>query len=198
MRLGKTEEKRDSILQAAAKVFSKKGFYQARIEDISREAGVGKGTVYEYFSSKEALFKNMLVDLNREHFETVYEGCPPMGSVVRRLEKILVLHFKFIENQRDVGRLLIESHFSLGKEIHLWLWELQLEKIKDLAKIIDAGAAQGEFRRDVDVYLAAHIVFGAVAAVSGMIIMEEIPSGKLENLARNTLALVLRGLKVDT
>ena len=190
------EGKRDKILRAAAEIFSKKGFHQARIEDISKEAGIGKGTVYEYFSSKEALFKDMLEHVSQQHFKTLHDRANHEGSVTEQIKNILIHHFKFIGEQRNVGRLLIESHFSLGKETHRWLWELQLEKIRDLADIIREAVVKGELRNDVDTYMAAHFVFGAIASISGMIIMEAIPQEKLEDLAEDTLDLVLSGLKI--
>ncbi|MFB0516836.1 MAG: TetR/AcrR family transcriptional regulator [Candidatus Neomarinimicrobiota bacterium] len=48
--------KREPIIQAAIKVFAHEGLSKGRIDDIAKEAGVGKGTVYEYFRSKEELF----------------------------------------------------------------------------------------------------------------------------------------------
>src|SRR5688500_16252429 len=48
------------ILNAALRVFAKKGFAAARIDDIAAEAGIAKGTVYLYFDSKEAMFKGLL------------------------------------------------------------------------------------------------------------------------------------------
>lgn len=44
--------KRDMILAAAIRVFSQKGYHHTRMEEIAIEAGIGKGTIYEYFSSK--------------------------------------------------------------------------------------------------------------------------------------------------
>ena len=49
-------DKRERILAAAKKVFAMRGFAGATISDIARQAEIGKGTVYEYFNSKEDLF----------------------------------------------------------------------------------------------------------------------------------------------
>ncbi|WP_181409820.1 TetR/AcrR family transcriptional regulator [Martelella alba] len=54
------EERRRIILDAALTVFAEKGFANARIEDIARLAGIGKGTVYLYFSDKQALFMGLI------------------------------------------------------------------------------------------------------------------------------------------
>ncbi|MDH7498134.1 MAG: helix-turn-helix domain-containing protein, partial [Syntrophomonadaceae bacterium] len=53
------KEKRQLILEAAARVFSQRGYHQAKVEEIAAAAGVGKGTVYEYFDSKLELFQQM-------------------------------------------------------------------------------------------------------------------------------------------
>ena len=52
------EEKKVLIISAALKVFSKSGYSKTSIQDISDFAGIGKGTVYQYFRSKEELFKS--------------------------------------------------------------------------------------------------------------------------------------------
>ncbi len=54
------EGKRIEIINAAIKVISELGFEGAKIEDIAKEAGIGKGTVYEYFESKNTLFLEMI------------------------------------------------------------------------------------------------------------------------------------------
>ncbi len=56
------EERRRIILDAALATFAAKGFASARIEDIAKAAGVGKGTVYLYFPDKESLFKSLIGD----------------------------------------------------------------------------------------------------------------------------------------
>ena len=55
-----SEEKRTAILEAATQTFAEKGFHAARISDVAELAGVGKGTVYLYFSSKEDLLLSIL------------------------------------------------------------------------------------------------------------------------------------------
>jgi AcrR family transcriptional regulator len=57
---GDRATKRHQLLQAAAAVFARKGYHAARIADIARAAGVAKGTVYEYFPTKEELFYALL------------------------------------------------------------------------------------------------------------------------------------------
>ncbi|MEN6392180.1 MAG: helix-turn-helix domain-containing protein, partial [Syntrophomonas sp.] len=54
--------KRELIIEAAIKVFSQKGYHNTRMEEIAQAAGIGKGTIYEYFESKLQLFQSMMED----------------------------------------------------------------------------------------------------------------------------------------
>jgi AcrR family transcriptional regulator len=56
IQLSRKEEKRALIIEAAAKVFARRGFAGTLMAEIAIEAGIGKGTLYEYFDSKENLF----------------------------------------------------------------------------------------------------------------------------------------------
>ncbi len=56
--------RREQILDAAARVFSERGFHQARSRDVAEEAGVSNGTVYNYFKSKEDILLGLLDRLN--------------------------------------------------------------------------------------------------------------------------------------
>lgn len=54
------EDRKVEIIKASAKIFAEHGYHKAKIEDIAKEAGVGKGTIYEYFDSKKELFQEMI------------------------------------------------------------------------------------------------------------------------------------------
>ena len=68
------EDKRENILHAATDVFSKYGFHGAKMEDIAREANIGKGTIYGYFNSKESLFYEMIKHGIKEYEKGLNRG----------------------------------------------------------------------------------------------------------------------------
>ena len=53
------KKKQKEIIEAAIAIFSREGYHRTKIKDVADQAGVGKGTVYEYFDSKEDLFLRM-------------------------------------------------------------------------------------------------------------------------------------------
>lgn len=97
--MAKREKGREEdILKAAAYVFAQKGFHKATIEEIAEEAGVGKGTVYEYFTNKDSLFVKTL-----EYNLKLYHS---------RLKK-------FVDEEKGfIGKLyrFIDFHSSIARE----------------------------------------------------------------------------------
>lgn len=73
-RPGKVERRR-RILDAARRVFARRGFAATRMSDVATQAKVGKGTLYEYFRGKEELFANLVLTVAREALEAlIYKG----------------------------------------------------------------------------------------------------------------------------
>ena len=71
------EEKKKAVLAAARTVFAKKGLASAKIEDVALEAGIGKGTVYEYFKSKDDIFFALFEEMKRELHRRIFEAMDP-------------------------------------------------------------------------------------------------------------------------
>ena len=98
-----TEEKKRAILDATIEEFEAKGFASARIEDIAKKAGVAKGTVYNYFESKEALLMGLadeLGDLIQGNLERTLNDSVPM-STRERIEEV----FEPILSENGRGRM---------------------------------------------------------------------------------------------
>lgn len=82
------DKKEKQILEAAAAVFAERGYRTARVADVAERAGIGKGTVYEYFRSKEQLFLRLFDWYASEAFASVRgELTRPSGSAVDALRR---------------------------------------------------------------------------------------------------------------
>jgi len=192
----RVKDKREAIIKAAAEVFSQKGFHQARVEEIARKAGIGKGTVYEYFNSKEELLKEVLSYIVRQHVKIFAGEIDEKTSAVEQIKEILKQHFNFMGRHRNIARLLLENNLflSLNEEIRTWLLEKKLEKIAALERVLQKGVAEGEFREDFKPGLAAHLIFGAVMAVGSAVVHGD-PNLDGDCLADSVIDLLLSGLK---
>ena len=183
--------KKRTIIDAAAKVFSKKGFHKAKIEEIAKEAGIGKGTIYEYFASKEELFKEMLSSISREYIR-VFDS-RSHASAVGQIREIIKQHFNFMRMNKDLARIIIANQNALNGEIRQWFLEQTFEKISAIEGVLEKGRAAGEFREDLNVCIAARIIFGSVMALSGAIVHENL-SYEGDALAYDLMDLLLNGL----
>ena len=145
------EARPEEILDAALHVFGERGFTAAKLEDVAKRAGVCKGTVYLYFDSKEALFREMVrakIGVAVTEFETFaseFEGTAPA-----LLEALLRMLWHFV-NHRDRARLarVVISEISNFPDLaRFYFDEVILRVRRVLRQAIERGVAEGEFRKN--------------------------------------------------
>ncbi|NLU10296.1 MAG: TetR/AcrR family transcriptional regulator [Tepidanaerobacter acetatoxydans] len=161
----KKEEKRSRILDAAAAVFSKEGYHQAKVEDIARIAGIGKGTIYLYFKNKRHLYYCMIKEIYDIFLESIYTQIECENDLKKALKTITEYTFDFLDSHKEKANLLINRPGTVDEDIQAWLFA-QKQKIVDfLAQIIKKYADSNNCDRDFDSTLVAHCFLGALAAL---------------------------------
>jgi len=88
----------DAILAAAEDVFARKGYYQARMEDIAEEAELAKGTLYYYFKSKDEIYLHLLDREARAIHETIGRRIKETGSLLEALERAFELYIDYFDS----------------------------------------------------------------------------------------------------
>lgn len=104
-------ERRNEILQASARVFVKKGFFKTQMEDVAKESGVAKGTLYLYFRSKEELFASIFEDIFEQGVSNI-ETIKNMQVDVK--EKLMM----FIKSQLEFCEKNMELFMMVDRELH--------------------------------------------------------------------------------
>src|SRR5262247_3488590 len=89
------DTKREAILQAALELFGRYGYRRTSIDDIARQAGVAKGTVYLYVENKEALFRTLSQSLLDGVLAAARQAAAARGPAADRLTAILDAKFGF-------------------------------------------------------------------------------------------------------
>jgi AcrR family transcriptional regulator len=84
---GQDPVKRSQIIEGARRVFIDKGFEAASMNDITREAGVSKGTIYVYFANKEELFEALIEEERATIFKNMYDALDRAGDLRETLVK---------------------------------------------------------------------------------------------------------------
>lgn len=104
----KREAKRADILRCAADVFSGTGFHATTIQEIATAAGIGKGTVYEYFRTKEELFLAVYDSWMNEYENTVRERVEAATDPVAKVDAVRQSAVDFYQSRAQQAPLLLE------------------------------------------------------------------------------------------
>ncbi|WP_224242662.1 TetR/AcrR family transcriptional regulator [Hyalangium gracile] len=140
-----SSDPRSAILNAAGEVFARFGFKKASMEDIARRAGVGKGSIYLHFESKDELFEACLRLSQAQaiaELETVVRRATTPEDQVRAF-----IQCKLEQTSRMAHgqRLQVETIFEMGTQALRLMPELQEKETALLARILTEGNAQGVF-----------------------------------------------------
>jgi TetR/AcrR family transcriptional regulator, fatty acid metabolism regulator protein len=194
-RTSAVEDKRRHLLDAAVRVFARKGFHATRVGDIAEEAGVAHGLLYHYFKSKdqvlEAVFhENWSVLLAR--IASVEETEEPAADQLRHIAAIVLRTWLHLP---DVVRVVIRE-FGRSPELADRIGELA-QPIDVIQRVIARGIERGEFRADLDPAVAATVVHGSIDELLTAWVLDRLPAGE-EDVAvaeQTLLEVTLRGLQ---
>lgn len=155
-------DKREPILRAAIKVFADKGFFNAQVADVAREANVAAGTVYLYFRSKDDLLVSIFERTMRQAIEegrAILQGVSDPGERLRRIAR---LHLERMGRDRDLAVVFqVELRQSTKFMEHFSATQVR-EYLGILRDVIAEGQASRLFRADINPTLAAKVLFGAL------------------------------------
>jgi TetR/AcrR family transcriptional regulator, fatty acid metabolism regulator protein len=158
----KETPKRDIILEAAIKVFADKGYYSCRTLDISSEAGVAYGSLYQYFKSKE----DLLITIYRENWDALIKRMEKIKQTIDDpTEKLLaIFNFIFRSYQRNPNLMkVIILEVPRLKQIYTpENWEDYNRFLKGVANIFKEGQTRGIYRKDFSPMVATFVIYGAV------------------------------------
>jgi len=194
------EKKRSDIMTAAMHVFSQHGISSARITEIADAAGVGKGTIYEYFRSKEDIFLAAFRYHFEEHNKNLLKILNHTQNPVEKLE-ILIQHTlpDFLEKNGEFASIMMDFWAEgIRNKDEKILQELNLKKLyseyRDLiATILVEGIEQNIFRY-VDPYSMAAIVIGALDGLMLQWILDH-RTLDVRHVSQTLLDLLINGLK---
>lgn len=159
----KPGNKRNIIIKAAVQVFSQKGYHNTRMEEIALAAGIGKGTIYEYFQSKLQLFQEMLGQSMQLYYSSMSNEKLDQLTIDKKLSLILESHFRFCYEHHELTKMIFQNDIY-DEELKEWSLKIHKEKEGHIQSLIGEGIAQGELK-PMDVKLAALMVMGVIQSI---------------------------------
>ncbi|HZX21765.1 MAG TPA: TetR/AcrR family transcriptional regulator [Clostridia bacterium] len=162
------EQRRIEIIEAAVRVFGEDGYHKGKVEKIAEEAGIGKGTVYEYFSSKKEIFQQMLKHVFETYIEEAKKTASKENSARDKFMALLNYHWNFIDLYINAIEQIFFQFKNISDEIGPYIIQSHKDMISFLAEIIVEGMETGEIRTDIDKEGAAFIMLSVIAGSNFM------------------------------
>ena len=197
LRQSRAEETHTSLLEAAAECFAQHGYDAASVAEICRCAGVSKGAFYHHFSSKQALFLELL-DAWLAKLDTQLDaarlGAPTIPEGIRRM----------VETARPVFEMS-DAYFPIFLEFltrasrEPAVWRATIEPYRRYSafftRLIEAGIEEGSLRR-VDAEMAAQVL---VSLAVGLLLQGLLdPEGtEWGQVALEGVQMLLEGLETE-
>ncbi|HLR01999.1 MAG TPA: TetR/AcrR family transcriptional regulator [Virgibacillus sp.] len=146
------EERRISILKAALECFSVKGYYASTVDDIVKFARLSKGSVYNYFESKEDIFIGILRHEQRKTQDRLKAALAQIESPLEKLKYWINTDIPYSVNKKKLMRVHVEFWlYSTGSPDVQHILKERFDVIFYMIKeIIEEGQQMGEFKQDID------------------------------------------------
>jgi TetR/AcrR family transcriptional regulator, fatty acid metabolism regulator protein len=159
-------DKPQQIVEAAIRVFARNGYYNSRVSDIAREAGIASGTIYLYFKTKEEILVTLFRDKMAAFVAHLRREIAEEPDPVAKIRRLVGVHFSVLEQSPALAEVvqveLRQGHkFFRGASAHEVSAYFEL-----IGSILEEGVAAGRFHADLPVKVATKMLFGAMDQVA--------------------------------
>lgn len=162
----KNTEKYYKIIDAATKIFAKKGFHQARISEIAREAQIADGTIYIYFENKDDILISLFEEQMNAVLDNMVEKISEQNNPIKKLEKFALTHLQLIEQNKNLAEIIQVEIRQSSKFMKEYKNEKFTQYLDLVGKIIQEGQENGVFKKEVIPGVAKRAFFGALDEMS--------------------------------
>jgi TetR/AcrR family transcriptional regulator, fatty acid metabolism regulator protein len=173
-------DKRRLILDAAIRVFARRGFHHCRVSDVADEAGVAYGLVYHYFDSKEEILNTLF----RERWQILVDAIAEIDERdMPAREKLSAVAGFIIDSYRYEPELMKVIIVEVTRSVHSFglqhLGHIQ-EAYEGIARIVESARAEGSFKSDIPATFAAMCFYGAIEQLLTSWIFDLLPQSEEE------------------
>lgn len=193
----RTSDKHSKIIEAAIKVFARKGFFNARISDIAKEAHVADGTIYLYFNNKYdiliSLFEEEIGKIILEVKLLIEKESDPR----KKLALFALHHLKLMEEKKELAEVLQMELRQSNKFMKEYRNTKFIEYVDVVSAIVRSGQESGLFRRTVMPGVFKRAFFGALDETSRLWVLSPEHNYTIEEAARQISDIFTSGILND-
>ena len=183
----KTQTKELAILDAASRVFAARPFHEVLIDSIASDAGIGKGTIYRYFETKEDLYFATVLHVVECLATELQEAVRTEASASKRLERIATLILERFWDRRYLLPFFQRDERFPTLEVEL------IKRREPILRVVQeailAGIERREFR-GIDARIGADLFLGMVRSMN----LFHTSSDRLEDLVAQLMSVFVHGV----
>lgn len=191
------ENKKNSVLRAARRLFFENGFKSVTVDSIAAKAGISKGSIYLHFKSKEEIYAQILINDNVDFYKRLTTPSPEGTTAAQRLLDFARIYADYFINDRESFRIFIAfmlnaDQMNFSEEQNTHLVKMGNDDTNVIGEIIKNGMAKGEFNSAINVRQAQNAIWGLLNGIISLYLF----TGKEENRALKINTMVNEGLNI--
>ncbi len=194
-REAKKRKTKKAILSAAIELFGKNGFEQTSIAQLAKTAGVGKGTVYSYFKTKQDILQAFCDDELEFIHEQLTSKTNEAAPVLEQLITIFMAEFEYVTRNPEFGRLYMQEIVFPRQEVAQKHKEQENKYFEMIFPILTRAQERGEIRKELELlHLCGHF-FALFLLLVHTWYAGIIPTEEAEDALETLFTQILTGLQ---
>ena len=190
----KKANKHQKILNSAIKVFGHKGFFNARISDIAKEANVADGTIYLYFNNKYDILLTLFEEEIGKLIVQIQEAISKVTDPREMLHIFATHHLQLVIEKKELAEVLQMELRQSSETVKEYRVNQFADYVNIISEIIHIGQKENVFRSDLLPGIVKRAFFGALDEVSRLWILTPSHSYTLEQTAETISSIFLDGI----
>ena len=188
-------DKYQKIIQAATRVFASKGFYNAKVSDVAKEAEVADGTIYLYFKNKDDILISIFEESMDRFIQSAYARLEGVQDPIVRLQYFIELHLTLVEENQDVAQVLQIELRQSTKFMKEYAAQKFMDYLAIISDVIEEGQKQGLFKKEIQASIVKRAIFGAVDEMALEWVLMKKKKYSLKQVAQQISMMLVEGLK---
>jgi TetR/AcrR family fatty acid metabolism transcriptional regulator len=190
----KDHAKYQRIIDAATKIFGKKGFYKAKVAEIAKEARVADGTIYLYFENKEDILISLFENQMKLVLDNMKSEISKEKDSVNKIKRFAFTHLEFIEQNKNMAEIIQVELRQSNRFMKEYKNEKFMEYLDLIEEIIQEGQEKGIFKKEIIPAIAKRAFFGALDEMSRVWVLSSSKRYDIKTAAEQISGYFLNGL----
>lgn len=188
------EEKNRKIVDAAVELFSEKGYNKTTMQEIAETAGVGKGTIYRFFKSKDEMVSSLLEVYIEDIAERIRKAISKVSDPIEKMKSVIQVELDYYDENRNFARFMIREAWGTQKRFIEHIRKIKETRASLVEEILFQGMEQNVFKKvDSDTIAASLEGMILASSVHWFIFSDEYPK---ETIRENIDTLFFEGILV--